>query len=399
MKALTDIAIRNLRAGPKRREIPDPGCRGLYVVVQPSGLCGFAVRYRFAGTSRKLTLPTGVGLAAARKLAAAAMFDVAQGHDPAETKRAARGAQRRARQDTFASVAAEYLERESRKPADRQLRTLKWRQQVLARHVFPVLGSRPVGDIKRSEIIRLLDRIEDGSGATMADRTLAIVRLILNWHAMRSDDFRSPIVRGMMRVGAEEKTRDRILTDDELRAVWDTAAEGRDLFDYLVSFLLLTGARKAEAARMEWDELADGVWTLPASRNKTKRTLVRPLSKAAIAVLDEVPRIAGSRFVFTGDGLRPLGGFTHRKQRFDGRCNVVGWTVHDLRRTARSLLSRAGVPVDHAEKCLGHVVPGIRATYDRHAYGEEMRRAYEALAAQVLHIVDPPAANVVPIHG
>jgi integrase len=260
--------------------------------------------------------------------------------------------------------------------------------------VFPVLGSRPVGEIKRSEIVRLLDRIEDGSGATMADRTLAIVRLILNWHAMRSDDFRSPIVRGMTRVGADEKTRDRILTDDELRAVWKTAAEGLDLFDYLVRFLLLTAARKAEAARMEWDELADGIWTLPAARNKTKNVLVRPLSKAAIAVLAELPRIAGSRFVFASDGQRPLGGFTHRKQRFDARCGVAGWTIHDLRRTARSLLSRAGVPIDHAERCLGHVVPGIRGTYDRHTYAAEMCHAYAALATQIERIVSP-VPNVV----
>lgn len=87
-KGLTDIAIRNLKPGGVRREIPDPGCAGLYLIIQPSGRKSFAVRYRFAGLPRKLTLQSGVSLAAARKLTADAMHEVAQGRDPSEAKRA-----------------------------------------------------------------------------------------------------------------------------------------------------------------------------------------------------------------------------------------------------------------------------------------------------------------------
>ena len=106
-------------------------------------------------------------------------------------------------------------------------------------------------------------------------------------------------------------------------------------------------------------------------------------------MLSQLPRIAGSPLVFTTDGVRPLGGFGQRKTRFDARCGVKDWVIHDLRRTARSLLSRAGVPVDHAERCLGHAIPGIRGVYDKHQYRPEMLHAYEALSAQIERIVDP----------
>jgi integrase len=387
-KGLTDIAIRNMRPGTTRREIPDG--KGLYVVVQPSGRTSYAVRYRFDGRPRKLTLPSGVTLAGARKLAADAMFDLAQGRDPAAVKLAAKQAQRLAKQDTFQAVAAEWLRRESLKPEEKRLRSLRWREQVFRRHVYSALADRPIADIKRSELVRMLDQIEERGGTVMADRVLAITRVVFNWHAARSDDFRSPIVRGMARVSAEERARDRILTDDELRTVWLTAAEGRDAFDYLIRFLLLTCARKSEASRMTWSELSgDGVWTLPASRNKTKVTLARPLSQAARDVLSRLPRIANSQLVFTTDGNRPLGGFGDRKARFDERCGVSGWTIHDLRRTGRSLLSRAGIGVDIAERCLGHALPGVRGVYDRHQYRAEMLHAYEALAVQIERILHP----------
>ena len=141
---------------------------------------------------------------------------------------------------------------------------------------------------------------------------------------------------------------------------------------------------------MTWDEIDGADWTLPAARNKVKVDLLRPLSKAAQAVLAGMPRFAGCAYVFTGDGRRPFGGFTKSKRAFDQACGVTGWTLHDLRRTARSLMSRAGVNADHAERCLGHVIPGVRGTYDRHAYHAEKQQAFEALAAQIARIVDAP---------
>src|SRR5215469_9287342 len=161
-KTLTDIGIRNLKPSMQRREVPDPGARGLYVVVQPTGAKTFAVRYRFAGKSRKLTLTAGISLAAARKEAADALYQVERGHDPSEAKRESRQEQRRAAENTFRAIAEEYMRREG----DR-LRSVKDRRSALDRLIFPALGHRPIGAIKRSEIIRLLDQIEDERGPAM----------------------------------------------------------------------------------------------------------------------------------------------------------------------------------------------------------------------------------------
>jgi integrase len=201
-----------------------------------------------------------------------------------------------------------------------------------------------------------------------------------------------------------EGARDRVLDDRELAAVWKVASEWDDPFAKLVRFLLLTAARRNEAALMAWSEIDDGVWTLPAARNKVAarsakvKDLVRPLSKAAI---EAMPKIDGCKYVFTYDGRRGMTGFSKPKRRFDERvAKVLGepiqnWTLHDLRRTARSLMSRAGVLPHHAERCLGHVIGGVEGIYDRHKYEPEMLAAYEKLATMIETIVNPPTDNVV----
>jgi integrase len=373
-RRLTDIAVRNLRPGATRREIPDAQQRGLYVTVHPTGRKTFVVRYRFAGRSRKLTLQVGITLAAARKEAAAALYQVEQGIDPAEAKLRAQAD----RGDTLQGVADEFFRREGA-----HLRVAKdWQRDL--RFVFPTLGRRLIGDIRRRDIVHLLDKIEDERGPAAADKTLKIVSRIMNWHAARGDDFRTPIVRGMRR--SKDRTRDRTLTDDELRAVWRAATDMANPFGYYIKFLLLTAARRNEAAHMTWSEITGSDWTLPAARNKTKKDLIRPLSGAVQAVLHDVPRIDGSPYVFSFDG-RPIGGWSHRKRDLDELSGVTGWTLHDLRRSARSLMARAGVTTEIAERALGHTVGGMVGVYNRYGYAEELLRAYEALATLIEQIV------------
>jgi integrase len=376
-KILTDISIKKLKPGSVRMEIPDGGCKGLRVIVQPTGVRSFALRYRYAGKPAKLTIgPIEIGLAAARKIAADAQLDLTMGRDPSAVKRTAKQAEQ---------TAGEYLKREGSK-----LRTMRRRVAVRERVIFPAFGARPIGAIKRSEIVRLLDKIEETSGPAAADDALKVIRKIMNWHATRSDDFRSPIVRGMTRSAGSARTR--ILTDDEIRAVWSVG--DKEALGPLVRFLLLTACRRSEAAEMTWTEIDGADWLLPASRNKTGLDLLRPLSKAARDLIAKLPKIEGSAFVFTGT----RGGISRRKERFDSACGIKfkeNWTIHDLRRTARSLMSRAGVNTDHAERCLGHVIGGVRGVYDRHEFYAEKQHAYEALAAQIERIVDPPPNNVV----
>ena len=197
-------------------------------------------------------------------------------------------------------------------------------------------------------------------------------------------------MKGMARTKPKERARQRALTDDELRAVWEAAEASDHVFGRLVQFVLLTAARRNEAARMTQVELSGGDWTIPAARHKSKLDFLLPLSAKALAVLDNIPLIgrnADRWFEFTTDGKRALGGFSKFKRDFDKRCGVTGWRVHDLRRTARTLMSRAGVAPDHAERCLGHVIGGVRETYDRWQYYDEKKQAFEALATQIKKIL------------
>jgi integrase len=389
---LTDIAIRKLKAKPVRYEVPD-GKGGLYLVVQPSGQKGYAVRFRAGGKSRKLTLPRGLSLAEARAQAAAAILAVHRGADPTEDKRKAAQAQQAADADTFGAVAENFFHREGKK-----LRSARWQQRLLGRLVHPAIGHLPIATIRRKAVVGLLDKIEDENGPAMAQSTLAAVRRIMSWHSARDEDYSSPIVRGMSRVVPSEQARSRILSDDELRAIWSATA-GDDPFHAFIRFLLLTAARRNEAARMTWGEVDGASWALPAARNKVKVDLVRPLSAAALAVLAARPRVDGSPYVFSYH-RRPLTGFTRYKRALDIASGTADWTIHDLRRSARSLMSRAGISSDHAERCLGHAIGGVRKAYDRYEYLAEKRHAFEALAAQInLIVCPPPADNVTQLRG
>src|SRR5262245_11773423 len=179
---------------------------------------------------------------------------------------------------------------------------------------------------------------------------------------------------------------------------WRSGARTYRPWRAFVRFLLLTAVRRNEAARMARSELTGSDWTIPAGRYKTKNDVTLPLSGAAQTVIAELPRFGTGEYVFTVNGRTPLAAFSRGKKAIDRASDVTGWTLHDLRRTARSLMSRAGVPSDHAERCLGHIIPGVRGTYDRHKYQEEMRLAFEALAAQIARIVDPQD-NVVAMRG
>jgi integrase len=353
-RLLTDrfCATAKARDGDVQTDYFDTQVSGLALRVSQTGHRSWTFHYTL-DKRRRLTFGNypALSLAGARTRADEARAAVAAGHDPHLTAT-----------ETLRDICELYLAREGDK-----LRTVKWRKGVLDRHVYPTLGQRPIAEIRRSEIVRLLDRIEEQSGSTMATQTLAIVRKIMNWHATRSDDYSSPIVRGMARTQRSEQARERTLSDDELRKVWSAPC---GLFGDYVRFLLLTAARRNEASGMTWEEVDGGDWTLPGRRNKTGVDLVRPLSRAAQAILEKLPRAGG--FVWSTDGgITAIGGFSKYKHRFDAASATQGWTIHDLRRTARSLMSRAGVSSDHAERCLGHIIGGVRGTYDRHKYHRE----------------------------
>jgi integrase len=377
-RTLTDrfCASAKAREGEAQTDYFDEALHGLSLRVS-GGRKAWTYHFTLGGRRIRMTLGTypATSLVGARTKAQTARADLEAGRDPRSAL---------SKPDTLKAICEEYFAREGA-----ALRTGAFRKATLERLVYPTLGDTPINEVRRSDIARMLDRIEDECGPVMADQSLAYLRKVMNWYAARDEDFRSPIVRGMARTKPKERARERLLTDEELRAVWRAALAG-GLFGCFVRFLLLTGARRNEAADMRWNEIDKGDWTLPAARNKTKVDFVRPLSAAATAA---TPPRSGP-FVFSTDGEAPISGFSKFKLAFDRAVTTDGealanWTLHDLRRTARSLMSRAGVPPDHAERCLGHVIPGVRGVYDRHGYHAEMAKAYEALAGLVARILDP----------
>lgn len=294
------------------------------------------------------------------------------------------------KQTIFRAVCERYL-----KQVGSKLRSVKLIESALERQIYPDLGDIQIAEIKRSHIKRMMDKIADTSGPAAADYALSVVGRIMSWHAKNSDTFMPITIKGMALLKPKERARSRILTDDELRAFWRATEGATGPFRPMLRFILLTACRRTEAARMTWSELVGDDWIIPKERYKTKTEILLPLSKAAREVLAGMPRVAGSDYVFnTGKG--PITQFSGLKVSLDKDCGVSDFTIHDLRRTARSLMSRAGVLPDHAERCLGHIVTGIRGTYDRHAFREEKLAAFEKLAALVDQIVNP-RPNVVPM--
>jgi integrase len=403
-KALTPISIANLRPRVQKYEVSDGGCQGLRIEVQPTGHKSGILRYRFGGRTRKLTLgsfmaeapqsqaapvlDTPLTLADMRFLAAEALRQMRSGIDPGEVKQKIRRGTLDL-DDTVRAVAARYLQQHAEQ---RSIRLKKYDFEF----IVDALGSRPIAAVKRSDIVRICDHIEATSGPAAADRVASSWGTLAKWHAGRVDDYRPPIIRGRSNKRNKNGARERVLTDGEIRRVWAASLTHQSPFGPLVRFLLTTGVRRNEAAKMRRSELTDPtMWTIPANRSKIKKDILVPLSGAAQAILTSIPQIANSDLVFTGDGRRAFSSFDRKKQELDAVSKVSDWRIHDLRRTARTLLSRAGVDADIAERCVGHVVGGMRGVYDKHRYEAEMRVAFEKLAALLEHIINPPADNVV----
>jgi integrase len=408
-RPLTAIAVAKARAAAERREIPDAGCHGLYLIVQPSGHKAWALRYRSRGRPVKFTLGTVLGpgaepatapaldtplsLAAARELATRTLREVQAGHDPAVAKRRRREQQHAALADTFASVAEEFLRREGPR-----LRTFSQRKADLGL-LYKPLGQLPLPEIRRAMFAREFDRIEDQRGPVRANRVQTAAKALLNWYGGRSD-YVSVLTRTPARISIAQQARSHVPSDAELRAIVLAAEQDEGPFGRYLLFTLHTAARRGESAALARSELSpDGrTWVIPGSRYKNGRDTLIPLSAKAQAIIAAMPVLPGGDYVFSVDGKYPLGNFASRKAAFDKAAGVTGWRIHDTRRAARTLLSRAGISADIAEMCLGHhVLTGVRGVYDRHAYEAEKRHAFEALAEQVERIVRPPPDVVVPI--
>jgi integrase len=157
---------------------------------------------------------------------------------------------------------------------------------------------------------------------------------------------------------------------------------------------------------MRRGDIADGLWTIPAEAREKQNAGELPLSKMVLDIIKAQPRVEGNEFVFPGNGKLPMSGFSPLKKVLDEKIAeandgkpLARWTLHDLRRTARSLMSDVGVPSDDAERVLGHKIKGVEGTYNRSKHIEQKRLALRKLAAEVGRILNPPENNVVRLRG
>jgi integrase len=307
MARLTIRSVEAMKPRPVRQEIPDSFLPGLYLIQQPSGAKGWAVRYRHQGVPRKLTLGSypALGLKDARELGAKALRAVAEGRDPGREKILARAA----KADSVDRIVEEFLERHVRR--SNRPRTAQGTERLLRQHVLPRWRGRMVHEITRRDVLKILDHVVDGGAPIAANRTFAAVRKFFNWCVARDILAASPCAG--VKPPTSERARDRVLSDDELRLVWTAADKLGGTFGPLVKLLALTGQRRDEVARMRWDELDldTRLWTLPRARTKNNQPHEVPLSKAALTVLQNVPRIAGSPFVLAANGgASPVSGYS-----------------------------------------------------------------------------------------
>ena len=381
-RTLTDNTIENLKPKATRYAVADPKLAGHYIRVTPSGSKSFAAVARdprgkqvwhTIGSSELYKVED------ARELARIAIKAIRAGEDRS-------GAQ------SFEAVAELWFKRHVEA---RGLRSHAHIRLYLDKHILPAWAGREFTTIRRGDVTALLDTVEDNSGPVAADKVLALVSNICGWYATRHDDYSSPIIKGMRRSNPKERARTRIFSDDELRVIWK-AAEANGSFGAFVRLLLLTGQRRDKVATMRWEDIQDGVWMIPSEKREKGNANELKLPKVALDIIEAQPRFAHNPYVFAGTGRVQLQNHTTAKAAFIAKLpEMPQWGLHDLRRTARSLMSRAGVRPDISERVLGHAMGGVEGIYDRHSYCEEKAYALRALAALVESIANPLGGKVV----
>jgi integrase len=395
-KALTARTIETVKPGKARKEIPDARMPGLYLVLQPSGTRSWAVRYRSGGRPRKHTLGSypAIDLKTARDLASKALRAAAEGRDPGREK----ANDRAAGLDTVEAITGQFIKRHC--SSKNRPSTATGTERLLRQYVLPRWGARLARDITRRDVIDLLDDIVDAGKPIAANRVLAAARKMFNWCVERDILQATPFAG--VKPPTDEQSRDRVLEDSELRAVWMAADQVGGPFGALVKLLVLTGQRRDEVARMQWSEinLETRLWLLPPERVKNNLAHEIPLSAPAIAVLEALPRI-GDRFVLTTSGEAPSSNYAKNKRRLDALLpsDMLPWRLHDVRRSVASSMARLGVSLPVVEKCLNHIsgtFSGIVSVYQKHTFSDEKRAAFDTWGSFVADLVsDRPRQNVV----
>jgi integrase len=382
---LTEAACRKLTAvAGARIEHYDAIVPQLYLRVagptdrSPEGRKNFGMIYRFAGKQQRLNFGgfPRIGIKEAREAARGALDDLAHGRDPALPRLAAK-------LHTFGAVHEKFYRRLERRGASKNY--LDGVRTAIGKYVLPEWSERPIASLKKGEVVALVEAIADNGKPSQANHVLAVVKRIFDF-AVDQDLGIEVSVAARVKRPSRETRRTRVLAPSELAAVWQLAGTLGYPWGSYLQLLMLTLQRRNEVAQLPWSELSpDGTaWNLPAERNKkTNLPHCIPVSPAAQAILAECPRRSKFVFVTAWSGSGAIAGFAKFKRQLDAALGaaVAPWTLHDLRRTGATMLSKPELD-SHAERVieeiLGHTKPGIIGTYQLNHYDPEQAKALDS---------------------
>jgi integrase len=411
VKKLTDAAAAKVAAkNGKRTDYPDGLIAGLMLRVSPDGSRSFSLTYRVKGDPRKRRLTLGsypvLKLGEARDQARDALLEAKAGKDPATERRAANSRAPDTVENVVDDFVKRYLQAKGRAPS--YVRNVCRTFEI---HVIPKWRGRDLKSITRRDVVELLDPIMDQGLPIAANKTLAALRKLFAWALSRDIIDASPVA-GIEPPG-EEKRRERVLSDDELRELWPQFGALGYPWVQFFQMALATGQRRSEVAGIRWEDIdeTEKNWTLPSELTKPGRTHVVPLSALALEILAECRREALARweklgaYVFTTTRDRPISGYSKTKagldrsvaaaRKMDDLKDFEPWTIHDLRRTVGTGLGKLGISRFHIARVLNHADSSVTGIYDRHEYLPEKRHALDVWARYLGDLVDPPADKIV----
>jgi integrase len=377
-KAFTNRWLKSLKPLPQGRAITwDKTQPGL--CIRCSRKIAFYVYKRPKGGKQKwvhLGNYPELNLAEARAKARDALNAIEKGESPKRTRNGNGG--------TFKEAAERFM-RECL--AGKRTRTEI--EQIFQKKLIPGFGSRPLTTLTHDEIVAVLREIADrperhnsgriiSGGPHAAKKALTHLHVMLRWAAFNRiggltvDPSAAIPAIELLRGRPFNRQRDRTLDDDELRRIWERVEEAGYPFGSLIMALILTGQRLSEVAEAKWSEIANETLMVPPERMKNKRAHALPLTSRMQELIASLPHPDGGEFLFsTTEGRRPISGFSKYKAKFDRDLNLDPWQLHDIRRTVRTGLSRAGVPVFDAELIIAHQQSGVHGVYDKFRYQEE----------------------------
>jgi len=391
---LTKRTLETLACDPNRKDRIhfDDDLPGFGLRVTAAGGKMWLIQYRASGIIRRMKIGNATILEPdkARILAKELLGRVAGGSDPFAEKQANIEAARQAARKVADDVRADDLtlrrliDAYDDKYASRKRSGTESIRAI--RFGFASWLDRPANSFSIPEMVNRFDAMVENQGGPMANRTLAYARKMFNWAVARQMIPASPLAG--LPAPAIERSRDRTLSTEELKAVW-IACEGLSYpLSQMIKILLLTLQRRSEVAEMRWPELSNDLstWTIPAERAKNGKAHIVHLSSQAQEALATIHRIAHCPFVFTTTGKTPVSGFSKAKATLDAMSRVGHWRLHDFRRTGVTALADMGFAPHVCDRLLNHVsgtISGVAAVYQRSEFLIERKRALEAWGTHI----------------